>query len=106
MTKKAFDKIAEGLQDAVAIARGEAEPGTFRIHEPPEDIDVRAIRKNLGLTQDEFASRFGFSRAAVRDWEQGRKRPDRTTRSYLLVIKHRPDTVNEAFREEHLLRMA
>ena len=105
MTKKAFDKIAEGLEEAVAIARNELPRETYRIHEP-YDIDVRAIRRGTGLTQAEFAARYGFSLAAVRDWEQGRKRPDRATRAYLLVIKHQPLAVDEAFREEDTLRWA
>ena len=38
MSTKAFDKIAEGLNEALAIARGEAKPA--KLHVPPE-IDVR-----------------------------------------------------------------
>jgi hypothetical protein len=41
MTSKAFDKIAEGLNEALAIARGTAAPA--RLHVPAE-MDVRAIR--------------------------------------------------------------
>jgi putative transcriptional regulator len=36
-------------------------------------VDVAAIRAKLGLTQEAFAARFGFSKGAVRDWEQGRE---------------------------------
>jgi putative transcriptional regulator len=42
----------------------------------PEQVDVRAIRERVRLSQEGFALRFGFSAAAVRDWEQGRRRPD------------------------------
>lgn len=49
MTKKAFDKIAEGLKEALAVARGDKKP--FRLHVPPE-IDVRSIRAKLNLKQD------------------------------------------------------
>ncbi len=58
------------------------------------DIDIRAIRKAIGdLTQAEFAERYGFSLGAVRDWEQGRKVPDQSTREYLKVIAGAPRVV-------------
>jgi DNA-binding transcriptional regulator YiaG len=61
------------------------------------EIDIRAIRMAAGnLTQAEFAERFGFSRGAVRDWEQGRKAPDRSTQEYLKVIAEAPRVVERA----------
>jgi putative transcriptional regulator len=95
MTKSAFDKIAAGLEDAILIARGEADPATYRVH-VPHDIDVRAIRKRAGLTQAAFAARYGFSAAAVRDWEQKRRRPEASARILLKVIELRPEAVEEA----------
>jgi putative transcriptional regulator len=41
----------------------------------PADVDVKAIHTKLGLSQDSFALRFGFSPAALRDWEQRRRQP-------------------------------
>ena len=58
MTSKAFDKIAEGLNEALAIARGTAAPA--RLHVPAE-MDVRAIRVKTGMAQEQFASAFGFT---------------------------------------------
>ena len=74
MTRNAFDKIKAGLEDAIAIAR------------------------RLGLTQRDFAARFGFSLARVRDWEQGRSRPDGALRAYLLVIEREPKAVARALK--------
>jgi putative transcriptional regulator len=48
MSKRAFDKIKEGLEEAIAIARDEAEPARFHA---PEEIDVRVIRRHLKLTR-------------------------------------------------------
>ena len=45
MSKNAFDKIRAGLEDAIAIARGEANPATYRVH-VPDQIDVKAIARN------------------------------------------------------------
>jgi DNA-binding XRE family transcriptional regulator len=51
-------------------------------------VDVRAIRERLGLTQQEFALRFGFSLATVRNWEQGRRHPQGSSRLLLMVIAY------------------
>jgi putative transcriptional regulator len=53
MSKKAFDKIAAGLNEALAVARGAAKPS--KLHVPPE-IDVKEIRTKLKLSQDDFAA--------------------------------------------------
>ena len=90
MSKKAFDKIAEALTETLAIARGEAKPA--KLHIPPE-IDVRAIRNKLSLSQEEFASLFGFTVNQIKDWEQGRSRPLGGVRAYLMIIDRNPKRV-------------
>jgi putative transcriptional regulator len=92
MRKRDFDGIVEGLNEAIAFARGESVSG-IRVH-IPSDIDTKAIRVELGMTQDEFARRHGFSLGAVRDWEQGRAVPDQSTRAYLKVIAAEPAVVS------------
>lgn len=52
---------------------------------------VKRVRRALGLTQEEFAQRFGLSLATVRDWEQGRTQPDQTASTYLEVIARPAD---------------
>lgn len=86
------DRLLRSAGDALAIARGEADPATYRVH-VPEVVDVRAMRRRLDLTQAAFADRFGFSLAAVRDWEQGRRRPERATRLLLKLVDREPDAV-------------
>ncbi|HEX7760289.1 MAG TPA: NadS family protein [Caulobacteraceae bacterium] len=95
MSKRAFDKIMAGLSDAVAIAEGRADPVAYRVH-VPEAVDVKAIRHKLGLSQAAFAARFGFSAAAVRDWEQARRRPEASARVLLTVIDREPEAVQRA----------
>jgi putative transcriptional regulator len=92
MTKFGRDLI-EGAREALAIARGEAEPARVVL---PERIDVAAIRKRVGASQEEFAKRFGLSLAMVRDWEQKRRNPDRAARTLLLVIESNPEAVERA----------
>jgi len=90
-----FDGIMAGLKDAIEIAEGRADPATYRVH-VPDAIDVRAVRKGLGLTQPEFAMQFGFSVGAVRDWEQNRTKPEPSTRVLLRIIEKEPQAVMRA----------
>jgi putative transcriptional regulator len=62
----------------------------------PHLPDVRAIRLKLGLSQQEFARRFGFSVRTVQEWEQGRAIPDRPARVLLRVIEKSPKAVERA----------
>ena len=83
MSKRTFDKIAEGLREAIEVARSNAAPA--RLHVPPE-FDVRAVRRKTGLSQDGFATSFGFTVHQLRQWEQGRHRPTGGMRAYLTTI--------------------
>jgi putative transcriptional regulator len=95
MSRRAFDKIRADLEDAVAIARGEADPATYHVHVPAE-IDVKAIRRKLGMSQAQFAASFGFALDAVQNWEQGRRRPEGAARAFLKVIEREPEAVRRA----------
>ena len=43
MSKRAFEKIAAGLSDAIGFAEASADPSDFHVHVPPQ-VDVKAIR--------------------------------------------------------------
>jgi putative transcriptional regulator len=57
---------------------------------------AKIIRRALGLSQEEFATRFHIPIGTLRDWEQGRAEPDQAARAYLRVIARAPDLVREA----------
>ena len=97
MTSKVADSIRRGLQEALAYAEGTANASHYGVH-IPRDIDVKAIRAKLDMTQEEFAGRFGFSINTLRHWEQGRRVPEGPTRAYLLVIDRNPQAVRKALR--------
>jgi putative transcriptional regulator len=65
--------------------------------EPRPAPDVRQLRDQLGLTREQFATRYGLDVETVRNWEAGRREPDRTARSYLLAIANDPKHVGEAY---------
>ena len=95
MSKRAFDKIKAGLDEARAYLEGTADARRFRVH-VPETIDVKKIRTKLGLSQEAFAATYGFALSAVRDWEQGRRRPERSARILLKIVQNDPDAVKRA----------
>jgi putative transcriptional regulator len=97
MSKEVADRMIRGLEQALAFVEGRAKKGTYVVHIPPE-IDVKAIRGRLGMTQQKFAVSFGFSVNTVRHWEQGRRVPEGPTRAYLMVIAREPKAVQKALR--------
>ena len=50
----------------------------------------------LGLSQEAFARKYGFALSAVRDWEQGRRRPERSARILLKIVEREPEAVTRA----------
>jgi len=97
MSSKVARSIQRGLTQALAYAKREARDADYRVH-IPADIDVKAIRQKLALTQTQFAARFGFSVNTLRHWEQGKRQPEGPTRAYLMVIARTPKTVERALR--------
>lgn len=87
-----FDDIKAGLVEAIGIANGTADPATYKVHVPAE-IDVGSIRRKAAMTQAAFAAAYGFPIGTLREWEQGRSRPDTAARAYLLVIEGQPEIV-------------
>jgi len=95
MTKRAFDKIMQGIGEARAYLEGTADKRRYRVH-VPEKINVKKIRQRLGLSQEAFAQTYGFPLSAVRDWEQGRRRPERSARILLKIVEKEPEAVTRA----------
>jgi putative transcriptional regulator len=52
-------RLINAAKSAQAIAKGEADPKTQRMH-IPSNLDVRAIWSKLKMSQNAFAARFGI----------------------------------------------
>ena len=91
-------EIITSLKEAIAWAGGEDVPVKITTVQVPT-VDVRAVRRRLGLSQSEFAAKFGFQPATLRNWEQGRTRPDGPARVLLAVIARHPEAVEDALRK-------
>ena len=91
-------RIIASLQEAVDWVEGKDVAVRVTTVEVPT-IDVRKTRKHLGLSQSAFAAKFGFQAATLRNWEQGRSRPDAPTRVLLAVIAKHPEAVEDVLRK-------
>ncbi len=91
-------RIVRGLEEAIAWTRGENDKVRVTLVRPP-DVDVHEVRTSMGLSQAQFAAKFGFPPATLRNWEQGRSRPDTPTRVLLAVIAKHPEAVEDVLRK-------
>jgi putative transcriptional regulator len=95
MSKRAFNKVMQGIEEVRGYLDGTADKSRYRVH-VPKTIDVRKIRRRLGLSQEAFAQTYGFTVSAVRDWEQGRRKPERSARILLKIVEKEPEAVTRA----------
>ena len=102
MVQKAVAEIdwkrIEGMNDADIARQAAEDPDVAPIMSEAQILAarVKAVRGRLGLSQPDFARRFGLSIGTVRDWEQGRRMPEGAARVLLRVIEREPDAVARA----------
>jgi putative transcriptional regulator len=103
MRKELFDELLESVRQGGAILREEMKPSrVFEFSEP----DVRAIRGHYGLSQEKFASLMGISVGTLRNWEQGRRRPEGPARVLLRVAAKHPEAVLDVVSDRRARRTA
>ena len=83
--KKFVKDVLAGFEDAIAYAKGDKSRGVSTVMTIPH-LNVKAIRKKTGLTQDEFSQLFAIKIRTLQDWEQNRRRPKSSARIFLLLI--------------------
>jgi putative transcriptional regulator len=66
----------------------------------PKPVDVKAIRKQMKMSQAEFSIAYQISKRALQEWEQGGRQPDSAARAYLTVIAKAPGAVLRALASE------
>src|SRR5258708_2965550 len=92
------ESIIQGLKEAIAWSNGENDNVRVTLVNVPK-VDVRKVRLKMGLSQAQFATKFGFPPATLRNWEQGRSHPDAPTRVLLAVIAKHPEAVEDVLRK-------
>jgi len=60
--------------------------------------DVVALRKFVGLTQNEFARAMGISVHTLRNWEQGKRTPEGPAIALLRIAARHPRIIRENLR--------
>jgi putative transcriptional regulator len=99
---RAFDGMTGAERRRAALSDPDAQPATeAQLARARRVPTVRALRKKLNLTQEEFAARFHLPLGTVRDWEQGAHRPDRAAQVLLTIIARDPDAVARALESPH-----
>src|SRR5258707_5375428 len=84
--------LIEGMKLVLAHQRGKVKLEQVW----PAPIDVKAIRKQVKMSQAEFSRAYGISKRALQEWEQGGRQPDSAARAYLTVIAKEPAVIRRA----------
>ena len=91
---KAYDKVMAGLGDAQGYLNGNRDGFVVHEIEVPEP-DIVATRGKKGLSQLAFAKSIGVPLGTLKNWGQGRRRPEGAARVLLALIEKRPSIVQE-----------
>ena len=95
MDNDMFDELMTSVQEMDGIVKGQK--NAVRRFEFPEP-EVKAIREQMGVSQDKFAVILGVSKRTVENWEQGRRHPTGAARSLLKIVEADPQHALEALR--------
>jgi putative transcriptional regulator len=93
MNKNDFNNLVESIKQAGKIKNGQMKASRITEYKTP---DIKAIRRNLHVTQIEFAHMIGVSIGTLRNWEQGRREPEGPAKALLRIAAVKPQAVAEA----------
>lgn len=93
MKKTMFNDLLKSIKEAREIADGRKKPARH-FHVTP--VDIKALRKKLKFSQEEFADIIGIPVSTLRNWEQGRTNPEGPARVLMTAIKNDPRGVINA----------
>jgi len=92
---KAGKEIIAGAEQALAYLKGDTTKGrAYKVR--IKDIDVKAIRKKLHMTQEVFSETFAIPVSTLKKWETNTRVPEGPTKAYLTVIEKNPGAVKKA----------
>lgn len=94
MTEEEIEAAANSDPDCPLLT--DAELKQFKRVHPVEKIDVKSVRDDLHMTQEQFAHYFGVNTRTIQEWEQKRRKPSSMARNFLKVIAYNPWVVREA----------
>jgi putative transcriptional regulator len=98
MSKRAFEGIMQGLEEALAYSRGDKSAAARVVRVAVKPADIKTARKRVGLSRAAFAHTFGLSPATLRKWENGERAPTGAARILLTIIRREPEAALRAIR--------
>ena len=97
MRKEHFEKLVASIKEAGEIKAGRKAPSRVYEIKPPE---IKMVRENLNVSQNEFALMIGVSVRTLQNWEQGRRQPEGPAKALLRIAAKNPSAVLEALHTE------
>ena len=93
MNDEVINELLGSVKQAGDIRKGNRKPSRYTVIEEP---DVAAIREKYDMTQQEFSSLLGISIGTLRNWEQGRRKPQGPAKVLLKIAEKRPKAILES----------
>jgi|WetSurMetagenome_2_1015567.scaffolds.fasta_scaffold26541_3 putative transcriptional regulator len=92
MNDTMFDELLESTKQAVAISKNTLSASRRYTIDPP---DIAAIRNTADKSQEDFARMIGVSVGTLRNWEQGRRKPEGPALALLKIVSADPAYVEK-----------
>ena len=96
MNNKLFEELIEGVREAGKIKRNEKRASRVFQYSP---LNVKKIRENLGLSQQEFSNLALVNIKTLQNWEQGRRQPQGPALALLTILKNNPKQAIRSLQE-------
>lgn len=87
-----FNELKASLQEAIDIKQGVKSPSRATRYEV---ADVKALRLQLNISQQELATALGTSIDTIKSWENKRRNPTGLAAKVLATIQDNPEFFNE-----------
>lgn len=90
MSNEFYNDLSTSLNQALAIATGNAQPSRKFSYDMP---DIKLIRGKTGLSQQQFADKLNISPRTLQNWEQGIRNPTGATITLMRLLDKQPDLI-------------
>lgn len=95
MTDTLKNTIREARDEITSYIKGDRSRVAVQTLRVPDDVDVKAVRVELGLSQKQFCDLFGFNLATLQSWERkvNRRKPTRSARVLITALHRSPGAI-------------
>ena len=97
--RKLIDELVQGVDEMKQQREGKITLRTHKVEAlPPLKVDsatIREIRDLLNLSQPVFARCLRVSVNTLKNWEQGRSKPNSQAAALILMVGKYPDTIEK-----------